>query len=234
VNIPVVTTSEWEAARAKLLAKEKEATQALDRLAAERRRLPMVEVAGDYRFVGPDGDADFVDLLAGRRQLIVYHFMFDPAWDAGCVGCSGFVDNIGELAHLNARDTSFVLVSRAPFATLEAYQQRMGWQVPWYSSYGSAFNYDFGTTTADGESFALTVFWRDGERILQTYRTSLRGVDRLRLDFNLLDLTPLGRQEEWEDSPAGRPQSPAYTWWRRHDEYPAGEEGWEKTVEPAA
>jgi predicted dithiol-disulfide oxidoreductase (DUF899 family) len=226
MNLPqVVSQSEWEAARGKLLAKEKEATRALDTLAAERRRLPMVQIDKDYVFEGPDCKVSLLDLFDGRRQLIIYHFMFAPGVDgwpsAGCPGCSSFVDNIGHLAHLHARDTSLVLVSRAPAAKIEAYKKRMGWTVPWFSSCGSDFNRDFGVTTQDGETFGLSVFLREGETVYRTYFTTARGADRLRIDRNLLDLTPLGRQEDWEDSPPGWPQTPPYVWMRRHDEYEA-------------
>ena len=216
----VVSEAEWRAARDELLAKEKEATRALDALAAERRRLPMVLVEKDYELVGPDGKVRFTDLSDGRRQLIVYHFMFGPGEDP-CTGCSSFTDNIPDLSHLRARNTAFVLVSRAPYDEIRAFKDRMGWTVPWFSSYGSDFNYDFDVTRKGGEMFALSVFLRDGDSVYRSYVTSSRGVDRLRLDFNLLDLTPYGRQEEWEDSPEGWPQTPAYTWWRKHDEYEA-------------
>ncbi len=140
----VVSPTEWQAARDKLLIKEKQATRARDALAAERRRLPMVRIDKDYVFDGPDGKARLLDLFDGRRQLIVYHFMFAPGVDgwpaAGCPGCSQFVDNLGHLAHLHARDTSLVLVSRAPLANLQRYQARMGWRIPWFSSAGSDFN----------------------------------------------------------------------------------------------
>jgi predicted dithiol-disulfide oxidoreductase (DUF899 family) len=219
MNLPaIVSRAEWEAVRDALLVKEKEATRALDALAAERRRLPMVPIDKQYVFEGPDGRATLLELFDGRRQLIVYHFMFGPGSDP-CTGCSSFTDNIGDLAHLRARDTSLALVSRAPQAEIRAFQQRMGWAVPWYSSFRSDFNDDFGTTTDEGESFGLSVFLRDGDRVYRTYFTAARGVDRLRIDFNLLDLTPLGRQEDWEDSPAGWPQTPPYAWWRKHDEY---------------
>jgi predicted dithiol-disulfide oxidoreductase (DUF899 family) len=192
-------------------------------LAAERRRLPMVEFATDYVFEGPQGKARLPDLFDGRRQLIVYHFMFQPGapgWpSAGCDGCSMFVDNIGHLAHLHARDTSLVLVSRAPLAKIEPYRQRMGWTIPWFSLAGNAFNDDCGVTTG----FGLSVFLSDGDRLFRTYFTTGRGVEALGSNWTFLDLTPLGRQEDWEDSPAGRPQTPPYQWWRRHDEYEGGE-----------
>jgi predicted dithiol-disulfide oxidoreductase (DUF899 family) len=178
----------------------------------------MVRVDKDYLFEGPRGRARLLDLFDGRRQLIVYHFMFGPG-EEPCTGCSSFTDNVGNLAHLHARDTSLVLVSRAPQAESQRFQQRMGWTVPWFSSFGSPFNEDLGVTVDEHERFGLSVFLRDGNSIYRTYFTSARGVDRLRIDFNLLDLTPLGRQEEWEDSPEGWPQTPPYIWWRKHDEY---------------
>jgi predicted dithiol-disulfide oxidoreductase (DUF899 family) len=214
----VVSEAEWRGARDDLLVKEKEATRALDALAAERRRLPIVAIEKEYELEGPDGKVRFADLFDGRPQLIVYHFMFAPGEDP-CTGCSSFTDNIADLTHLRVRDTSFALISRAPYEEIRAFKERMGWTVPWYSSYGSDFNYDFRVSSDRGEMFALSVFLRDGEKVYRSYVTSSRGVDRLRLDFNLLDLTPFGRQEEWEDSPEGWPQAEAYTWWRKHDEY---------------
>jgi predicted dithiol-disulfide oxidoreductase (DUF899 family) len=218
-----VSSPEWHAARERLLVTEKEATRARDALAAERRRLPMVKIDKDYVFEGPDGSASLLDLFDGRRQLIVYHFMFAPGvegWpSAGCVGCSMFVDQIGHLAHLHARDTSFALVSRAPLPNIEAYKRRMGWTVPWFSSSASDFNVDFGITTHDGETFGLSVFLRDRDSVFHSYFTNRRSVEALGSIWTFLDLTPLGRQETWEDSPAGSPQTSPYQWWRRHDEY---------------
>jgi PPOX class probable F420-dependent enzyme len=220
---PVVSESEWEAAHNRLLVKEKEATRARDALAAERRRLPMVKIEKDYVFEGPDGPARLVDLFDGRRQLILYHFMFAPGVDgwpsAGCDGCSMFVDNVGHLAHLHARDTSFVLVSRAPLTQIEPYRRRMGWTIPWFSSAGSDFNVDFGVTVDERETFGLSVFIREGAAVYRTYFTAGRGAEALGSDWTFLDLTPFGRQETWEDSPEGWPQGPPYEWWRRHDEY---------------
>ena len=230
MNLPqVVSPAEWQVARDELLVKEKEATRARDALAAERRRLPMVRIEKEYLFDGPNGKAILVDLFEGRRQLIVYHFMFGPNQDEGCDGCSMFVDGIVHLAHLHARDTSLALVSRAPLAKIDPFKQRMGWTVPWYSAFESEFNVDFGvspetpqpTVYQDGESFGLSVFLRDGERVFRTYFTTHRGVEALGSVWTLLDLTPLGRQETWEDSPAGYPQTAPYEWWRRHDEYEA-------------
>jgi len=223
----VASADEWQAALRALRAKEKEQMQAADALAAERRQLPMVEIEREYAFEGPAGRASLLDLFEGRPQLIVYHFMFGPNQEVGCDGCSMFVDNLGHLAHLRARDTSFALVSRAPLPKLEAFRRRMGWDVPWYSSSQSDFNVDFGVGPEepqpdrhqDGETFGLSVFVRDGDRVYRTYFTDRRGVEPLSSNWALLDLTPLGRQEEWEESPPGRPQSPPYGWWRRHDEY---------------
>ena len=223
----IVSEAEWQEANEQLRAKEKEATKARDALAAERRRLPMVRIEKEYVFDGPGGKASFLDLFEGRRQLIVYHFMFGPSQDVGCDGCSMVADQIAHLAHLHARDTSFAMVSRAPNAKIEPYRERMGWSHPWYSSFGSDFNVDFGFSPEtpqegvyqDGETFGLSVFVRDGDEVYRTYFTNRRGVETLGPVWTLLDLTPLGRQEEWEDSPQGRSQGPPYEWWRRHDEY---------------
>jgi predicted dithiol-disulfide oxidoreductase (DUF899 family) len=219
----IVSREEWERARAKLLIKEKAATRAGDALAAERRRLPMVRIDKSYVFDGLNGKVGLLDLFEGRRQLIIYHFMFAPGvegWpSAGCPGCSMVVDYLGPLAHLHARDTSLALVSRAPLANLESYRLRMGWKLPWFSSEGTDFNDDFGLSTVEGETFGLSVFLREGDDIFQTYFTTDRALEVIDTNFTLLDWTPLGRQEEWEDSPAGWPQSAPYVWWRRHDEY---------------
>ena len=212
---PVVSQAEWQAAREELLVKEKQETRARDALAAERRRLPMVAVEKRYAFEGPGGPVDLLDLFEGRRQLIVYHHMLRPADSDPCSGCCMVADNIGHLAHLHARDTSLALVSRAPIGEIEAFRSRMGWTIPWYSLVGDDFNADFGVTTG----FGLNVFLRDGERIFRTYFTSGRGVEALGSNWTFLDLTPLGRQEEWEDSPAGWPQTRPYEWWGLHDEY---------------
>lgn len=224
---PVVSAEEWQAAWEALILKEKEATRARDALAAERRRLPRVKIRTDYVFDQPEGKAGVLDLFEGRRQLLLYHFMFGPNQEVGCDGCSMFVDQIGHLAHLHARNTSFALVSRAPVEKLDAYRKRMGWTIPWFSSYESDFNVDFGVgpekpqegVYQDGETFGLSVFIRDGDEVFRTYFTTQRGVEALGSVWTFLDLTPLGRQEEWEDSPAGYPQTKLYEWWRRHDEY---------------
>jgi predicted dithiol-disulfide oxidoreductase (DUF899 family) len=227
---PVASDTEWQAAHEALLAKEKEATRARDALAAERRRLPRVLIEKDYVFDGPHGKATLPDLFEGRTQLLLYHFMFGPNQDVGCDGCSMFIDQIGHVAHLHARDTSFAIVSRAPIVKIEPYRERMGWTIPWYSSSESDFNVDFGVgpetpqpdVYQDGETFGLSAFLREGDSVFRTYFTTRRGVEALGSVWTLLDLTPLGRQENWEDSPAGYPQGKPYEWWRRHDEYKDG------------
>jgi predicted dithiol-disulfide oxidoreductase (DUF899 family) len=224
----IVSQAEWQAARDELLLKEKQLTRDLDAMAAARRRLPMVRINKEYVFEGRGGEASLLDLFEGRRQLILYHFMFGPNQEAGCDGCSFFADQVCHLSHLHARDTSFVFVSRAPIAKIEAYRKRMGWTIPWFSSFRSDFNYDFGVGPKspqlheyqDGESFGLSVFLRHGKEIYRTYFTTGRGVEALGSTWTFLDLTPFGRQETWEDSPDGWPQTAPYQWWRRHDEYP--------------
>ena len=239
----IVSRTEWIAARQALLAQEKELSRQRDAVNAARRRLPMVKLDKNYFFDGPYGKASLPDLFGGHRQLIVYHFMLDPGWEAGCLGCSLIADNIGHLSHLHARDTALVLVSRAPLAKIAAFQARMGWTMPWYSSYGSDFNYDFHVTLDEavapveynyrdktalkqagqtdnmaGEQPGASVFLRDGERVYHTYSTYARGLDLLINTYNYLDLTPLGRQEDWEE-PAGRSNSPVMAWVRHHDRY---------------
>lgn len=211
---PIVTAEEWHAARRTLLKKEKELTRAMDALAAERRRMPIVQVANDYTFEGPDGTASLLDLFEGRRQLIVYCFMWHDV-DNVCSGCAMFTDNVGHLAHLHARDTSFALVSKGPVRGIQRVKRRMGWTIPWYSSLGNDFHEDMGV----GDGFGLNVFLRDGDAVYRTYFTTARGVERLGSSWTFLDLTPFGRQETWEDSPEGWPQTPPYEWWRLHDEY---------------
>jgi predicted dithiol-disulfide oxidoreductase (DUF899 family) len=214
----VVSEAEWQAARDALLVREKEYTRALDALAAERRRLPMVALdTAKYSFTAPDGQqVGLTGLFDGHRQLIIYHFMLEPGQDWLCGGCCTFTDNADNQSqpHLSARDTRLILMARAPQHEIEPLRQRMGWKVPFYSSYGSDFNDDLGL-----EYFGLSVLLRDGDEVFRSYFTTARGVDRLRLDFNLLDLTPYGRQEEWEDSPEGWPQDQTMSWLRLHDEY---------------
>lgn len=219
----IVSSAEWQAARDKLLVKEKAQTRALDALAAERRRLPMVKIDKPYVFQGSQGKVRLVDMFDGRRQLILYHFMFAPGvegWPhAGCSGCSFMLDQLPHLSHLHARNTSFAVVSRAPLANILRYKKRMGWDVAWFSSAASDFNDDFGLSPESGETFGLSVFLRDGKSVYRTYFTNGRGTETLGTPWTLLDVTPLGRQETWEDSPEGYPQTPPYEWWRRHDEY---------------
>lgn len=244
----IMSRDEWLAARKKLLVKEKELTRHRDAVNAERRRLPMVRIDKEYVFDGPDGKARLLDLFDGRQQLVVYHFMFGPSWDEGCPSCSLLVDNIGHLAHLHARNTSLVLVSRAPLSKIEPFKKRMGWTVPWYSSFGGDFNYDFHATLdaavapveynyqdkqelvqkgesyfTEGESHGLSVFLRDGDGIFHTYSTYARGADLLVGTYNYLDLTAFGRQEDWEE-PAGRSDGAFMHWVRHHDKYGDGTE----------
>ncbi len=207
---PIVAREDWVAARQTLLAHEKELTKQYDRVSAERRRLPMVKLDKPYTFTGPDGQRTLRDLFDGRRQLIVYHFMFDPTWDTGCDGCTGFVNELANLSLLAARDTQFVLISRAPLAKLQAYQARMGWDRLWYSSFGSDFNYDFQATTDTGEAHGLSVFFRIDDDVFHSYSTYNRGTEAVTDSYRLLDMTPYGRQEDWENSPTGWPQHPTY------------------------
>ena len=211
---PIVSAEQWQQANEALRQKEKEATRAADALAAERRRQPITELAADYRFEGPAGAASLLDLFEGRSQLVLYHFWFPPQGDP-CRGCSMFADQIGHLAHINARDTTLALVSRASQPQIADFKRRMGWSIPWYTTLGEDFQKARGTT----EYFSLDVYLRDGERVFLAYETRGRGVEALGSVWTFLDLTPLGRQEEWEDTPPGRPQSPPYRWWRLHDEY---------------
>lgn len=217
---PIVSPQEWEAAREELLIKEKALTRARDALAAERRRMPRMAVERDYRFEGPDGPASLLDLFAGRRQLIVYRFFFEPGvhgWpESGCPGCSWVADQVTHPAHLNARDTTLAFVSRAPQADIVRWKARMGWDViPWYTLTDD-FDADFGVGLWHGTN----AFFRDeDDRIFRTYFVDGRGDEALGGLWSSLDITALGRQEEWEDSPEGYPQDPPNQWVRRHDEY---------------
>jgi predicted dithiol-disulfide oxidoreductase (DUF899 family) len=219
----VVSRDEWLAARKELLAREKEFTKQRDALNAERRRLPMVSIDKEYVFDGSDGKASLLDLFDGRRQLIVGHFMFDPGWEDGCSSCTAGADEIsdGLLRHLHVRDTTFVYVSRAPLAKIEAYKARRGWTFPWYSSYGSDFNYDFHVTLDDSvvpseynyrtdvngeqpsEAPGRSCFLREGDTIFHTYSVYARGLESVGGSYYFLDETALGRQEDWEE-PKGR------------------------------
>ena len=215
---PIVTPQEWNAAREELLVKEKALTRARDALAAERRRMPRMAVEKDYAFEGPDGPASLLDLFDGRRQLIVYRFFFEPGvggWpESGCRGCSFGADQVAHLAHLNARNTTLVYVSRAPQADIERYRARMGWQVPWYTLTDD-FDADFGVDEWHGTN----AFIRDGDEVFRTYFVNSRGDEAMGSTWTYLDITALGRQEQWEDSPEGYPQTEAYAWWNLHDEY---------------
>ena len=244
MNLPkIVSREEWREARVALLAEEKAHTRARDALSERRRQLPMVLVDKPYEFEGPAGRVGLADLFEGRGQLIVQHLMFAPGWEAPCSGCSYHADNVGQLAHLNARDTTFAAVSRAPLAELEAFRERIGWTFPWYSSFGSDFNYDFHVTldesvapiewnyrsreelveaglgfiTEMDELNGLSVFLRDGERVYHTYTTYGRGVDTLLNTYNYLDLTPLGRREGWGGTPDL--DDKGMDWIRHHDRY---------------
>jgi predicted dithiol-disulfide oxidoreductase (DUF899 family) len=216
---PVVSADEWKAAREELLVKEKELTRARDALAAERRRMPRLAVEKEYRFDGPDGPVSLADLFAGRRQLIVYRFFFDPDVDGfpekGCPGCSFGADQVAHLAHLNARDTTLVFASRAPQADIARLKERMGWEIPWFTITDD-FDKDFDVDEWHGTN----VFYKDDEgEVFRTYFVDKRGDEQMGSTWNYLDITPLGRQETWEDSPEGYPQTPPYGWWSRHDEY---------------
>ncbi|MCB0336992.1 MAG: DUF899 domain-containing protein [Bdellovibrionales bacterium] len=215
----IVSKEEWQAAHEQLLVKEKEATKARDALNASRRKLPMYEVEQEYIFQGVHGTKNLLELFEGRRQLLMYNFMFDPEWTEGCVGCSMMVDNMCHPAHLAARDITLVLVSRAPLTVLEPFRKRMGWSLPWYSSYENSFNQDFEVSTPHGENFRLSVFFQNQAKVYHSYFTKGRGVEHLGSSFSFMDLTPYGRQEDWEDSPAGWPKGPRYEWWKLHDSY---------------
>jgi predicted dithiol-disulfide oxidoreductase (DUF899 family) len=216
---PIVSPQEWEAARQELLVKEKELTRARDALAARRRRMPRMAVDKPYRFEGPGGQVGLLDLFEGRRQLIVYRFFYQPdvdGWpEAGCPGCSFLADQVAHLAHLNARDTTLVFVSRAPQENIERLKARFGWDIPWYTLTDD-FDKDFGVDEWHGTN----AFLRDGNDVFRTYFINLRGDEAMGTTWAYLDITALGRQEEWEDSPEGYPQTPPYEWWHRHDEYP--------------
>jgi predicted dithiol-disulfide oxidoreductase (DUF899 family) len=215
---PIVTQAEWEAARQQMLVKEKELTRARDAVAAQRRRMPWLAVEKQYTFDGPDGPTSLPGLFAGRRQLVVYRAFFDPGvhgWpEHACVGCSMIADHVGNLAHLNARDTTLAFVSRAPQPAIAGLKARMGWNIPWYTL-TDEFDADFGVDEWHGTN----AFIRDGDQVFRTYFINNRGDEVFGNTWSYLDVTALGRQEEWEDSPEGYPQEPPYQWWRWHDEY---------------
>jgi len=232
----VVSQDEWLGKRLKLLAHEKELTKEYDRVNAERRRLPMVKIEKDYSFDSSKGKKSLLDLFDGQRQLIVYHFMFDPSWEKGCPGCTSFVNALGDLSMLKDKDTTFVVISRAPLEKLENYKAEKGWYITWVSSSGSDFNYDFHATLdpnvapqeynfrnkedmekavghpvkMEGEAHGLSVFFRIDDAVFHTYSTYARGTESVTDAFRLLDLTPFGRQQDFEESPEGWPQKPTY------------------------
>ncbi len=232
----VVSSEQWLAARKELLAREKELTRMRDLLNADRRRLPMVRIDKDYRFEGPAGQVGLRDLFADSRQLVLQHFMFDPSWEQGCPSCSADMDEMsgGLLDHLRARDTAFAVVSRAPYPKIAAYRELKGWDIAWYSSYTSDFNYDFHVTLDEsvapvmfnyrdraelqaaglgwvleqpGEQPGFSCFLRDDDTVFHTYSTFGRGTEQMGGAYAVLDMTPLGRQEEWEE-PKGRAANP--------------------------
>ena len=225
MNTPeIVSPEQWEAARKELLVKEKEHTRAGDALAAKRRRMPWTAVEKEYEFEGPDGRASLADLFEGRRQLIVYRAFYGPDVtttadgtsypERACVGCSMVADQVAHPAHLNARDTTLAFISRAPQEEIQGLKSRMGWTMPWYTI-TDEFDADFGV----GEWHGHNAFIRDGEKIYRTYFIDARGDEGLGSTWSYLDMTALGRQEEWEDSPEGRPQTAPYGWWKYHDAY---------------
>ena len=217
---PIVSREEWEAARQELLVKEKQLTRARDALAAERRRMPWLAVEKAYEFEGPEGKKSLLDLFDGRTQLIVYRAFFEPGvdgWpDHGCRGCSMVADQVAHVAHLNARDTTLAFASRAPQADIARLKARMGWEMPWYTM-TDGFDTDFDVDEWHGTN----AFIRDGDRVFRTYFINSRGDEVMGGTWSYLDITALGRQEEWEDSPEGYPQTPPYVWWNWHDEYDA-------------
>jgi predicted dithiol-disulfide oxidoreductase (DUF899 family) len=223
---PIVSPEKWQTAWEKLLVKEKELTRARDALAAERRRMPWMAVKSDYRFEGPDGPVSLLDLFGGRRQLIVYRAFYaldvttyPPSGGTyptrACVGCSLVADQVAHPAHLNARDTTLVFISRAPQAEIQGLKERMGWQhIPWYTITDD-FDADFGVNDWHGTN----AFIREGEKVFRTYFINNRGDEAMGSTWAYLDITALGRLEEGEDSPAGYPQTPPYGWWNYHDAY---------------
>jgi predicted dithiol-disulfide oxidoreductase (DUF899 family) len=216
----IVSPQAWEAARQQLLVKEKALTRARDALAADRRRMPWLAVEKQYAFEGPHGTASLLDMFDGRRQLIIYRAFFEPGvfgWpDHACRGCSMVADQVAHVAHLNARDTTLAFVSRAPQAAIARLKARMGWEMPWFTITDS-FDADFDVDEWHGTN----VFFRKGDRVFRTYFVNNRGDEAMGSTWSYLDVTPLGRQEIWEDSPEGYPQTPPYKWWNWHDNYAA-------------
>jgi predicted dithiol-disulfide oxidoreductase (DUF899 family) len=217
---PVVSPDEWEAARQQLLVKEKELTHTRDALAAQRRRMPWMAVEKQYSFEGPNGTVSLLDLFEGRPQLVLYRAFFEPGvfgWpEHACRGCSLGADQVSNLAHLNARDTTLAYASRAGQEDIARLKARMDWKMPWYTLTDD-FDKDFGVDAWHGHN----VFFRDGDKIFRTYFINNRGDEAMGSVWSYLDLTPLGRQEKWEDSPEGFPQTDPYKWWNWHDNYEA-------------
>lgn len=217
---PVVSADAWGAAWQEMLAHEKALTRARDALAARRRRMPWMAVDKAYAFEGPQGKVTLLDLFEGRRQLILYRAFFEPGvfgWpEQACRGCSMVADQVPHLSHLNARDTTLAYISRAPQADISRIKGRMGWDMPWYTIVDN-FDHDFGV----GEWHGHNVFVRDGDKIFRTYLINSRGDEAIGTIWSYLDMTPLGRQETWEDSPEGYPQTPPYKWWNWNDNYEA-------------
>jgi predicted dithiol-disulfide oxidoreductase (DUF899 family) len=222
---PIVSPQEWQAAREKLLVTEKEVTRARDALAALRRRMPWMKVEKEYRFEGPDGPVSLADLFQDRRQLIVYRAFYEPGLttyaeggshpERACAGCSMVADQVAHPAHLTARDTTLVFVSRAPQPEIQGLKERHGWEhIPWYTL-ADDFDADFGVDEWHGTN----AFIRDDDGIYRTYLVDSRGDEHMGSTWSYLDITALGRQEEWEDSPEGYPQTPPYQWWNYHDDY---------------
>ena len=235
LNPKIVSRDEWLAAREQLLVEEKRLTRERDALAAKRRRMPWLPVEKQYEFDGPNGKASLLDLFEGRRQLIVYRAFFEPGvfgWpDHACRGCSLGADQVSHLSHLNARDTTLVYASRAPQPDIERLKARMGWKMPWYTITDS-FDADFGVDEWHGHN----AFIRDGNKVFRTYFINNRGDEAMGSVWSYLDITALGRQEEWEDSPEGYPQTVPYKWWNWHDQYAPGaapDPGWAKVVDNA-
>jgi predicted dithiol-disulfide oxidoreductase (DUF899 family) len=217
---PIVSAETWEAARQQLLVKEKALTRSRDALAAERRRMPWLAVNKGYEFDGPEGKVSLLGLFGRCRQLIVYRAFFEPGvfgWpEHACRGCSQVADQVAHVAHLNARDTALAFVSRAPQADIARVKARMGWRMPWYTL-SDSFDTDFGVDQWHGTN----AFYRDGEQVFRTYFINNRGDEQMGNTWNYLDITALGRQEVWEDSPADYPQTPPYGWINWHDNYAA-------------
>jgi predicted dithiol-disulfide oxidoreductase (DUF899 family) len=215
---PVVSPEQWQAARDQLLLKEKELTRARDALAAERRRMPWQAIEKQYEFEGPDGRVGLEELFEGRRQLVVYRFFYEPGVadfpERGCSGCSFLADQVAHVAHLNARDTTLAFVSRAPQAEIQGLKDRMGWELPWYT-----ITDDFDADHGVDEWHGTNAYIRDGDEVFRTYFVNGRGTEAMGTTWAYLDITALGRQEEWEDSPEGYPQTPPYQWWDYHDRY---------------